>query len=120
MSEYIEGFSRMDDAYLRERAADMEDIGRRILANLVGQKAHHLHLKNPGILVAKELLPSDMATLDHTKIQGIVTEAGEKNSHAVIMAKSMGIPAIVGVKSALKSIHPDEPLILDANSGTLY
>ncbi|AJF06189.1 phosphoenolpyruvate--protein phosphotransferase [Geoalkalibacter subterraneus] len=120
VAEYIEGFSRMDDAYLRERAADMEDIGRRILANLVGQKTHHLHLKNPGILVAKELLPSDMATLDHTKIQGIVTEAGEKNSHAVIMAKSMGIPAIVGVKSALKLIHPDEPLILDANSGTLY
>lgn len=120
VGEYVDAFGQMEDAYLRERAADMEDIGRRILANLVGQAQHHLQLKHPGILVAKELLPSDMATLDHDMILGIVTEAGEKNSHAVIMAKSMGIPAIVGVKGALKTVEPEEDLILDANSGTLY
>jgi phosphotransferase system enzyme I (PtsP) len=98
----------------------MEDIGRRLLANLVGQGEHLLHLKTPGILVARELLPSEMASLDHEQILGIVTEAGEKNSHAVIMAKAMGIPALVGVKGIFKRLSPDAPLILDANSGCLY
>ncbi len=120
VSGYIEAFERMDDPYLRERAADMEDIGRRLLANLVGKKDHGLHLKHSGILVARQILPSDMAALDHTQITGIVTESGEQNSHAVIMAKSLGIPALVGVKGALKNIAPDDTLILDANSGTLY
>jgi phosphotransferase system enzyme I (PtsP) len=120
VGDYIEAFARMEDPYLRERAADMEDIGRRLLANLVGQGEHLLHLKTPGILVARELLPSEMASLDHEQILGIVTEAGEKNSHAVIMAKAMGIPALVGVKGIFKRLSPDAPLILDANSGCLY
>ncbi|WP_305041642.1 phosphoenolpyruvate--protein phosphotransferase [Geoalkalibacter sp.] len=120
VSAYVEAFGRMEDAYLRERAADMEDIGRRILGHLMGNQAQPLQLKNPGILVARELLPSDMASLEPEKILGIVTEVGEKNSHAVIMAKSMGIPALVGVKGLLKMVAPDESLILDANSGTLY
>ncbi|WP_429884751.1 phosphoenolpyruvate--protein phosphotransferase [Geoalkalibacter halelectricus] len=120
VSDYIEAFGRMEDAYLRERAADMEDIGRRILANLMGQSPQPLQLKNPGILVARELLPSEVASLEPEKILGIVTEMGAKHSHAVIMAKSMGIPTIVGVKGALKRVTPDENLILDANSGTLY
>jgi phosphotransferase system enzyme I (PtsP) len=120
VSGYIEAFERMDDPYLRERAADMEDIGRRLLANLVGKEAHGLHLKHTGILVARQILPSDMAALDHNQITGIVTESGEQNSHAVIMAKSLGIPALVGVKGALKNIAPDDTLILDANTGSLY
>ncbi len=120
VSGYIEAFERMDDPYLRERAADMEDIGRRLLANLIGKEDHGLHLKHAGILVARQILPSDMAALDHTQVTGIVTESGEKNSHAVIMAKSLGIPALVGVKGALKNIEPDDTLILDANSGSLY
>jgi phosphotransferase system, enzyme I, PtsP len=120
VGEYVDAFSRMEDPYLRERAADMEDIGRRLLANLVGQENHTLQLKHPGILVARELLPSDMAALDHGMLLGVVTEAGEKNSHAVIMAKSLGIPALVGVRGALKTISPDDHLILDANSGYLY
>ncbi|HAD03395.1 MAG: phosphoenolpyruvate--protein phosphotransferase [Desulfuromonadales bacterium GWD2_61_12] len=120
VGEYLEAFGRMDDQYLRERAADMEDIGKRLLANLVGGDNGHFQLHHPGILVARELLPSDMAALDHEQIRGIVTEAGEKNSHAVIMAKSLGIPALVGVKGLLKQVNPDDPLILDANSGCLY
>ncbi len=117
---YLEAFARMDDPYLRERAADMEDIGRRVLAHLVGQEHQILQLRTPGILVAREILPSDMAALDHEQLRGIVTEAGERNSHAVIMAKSLGIPALVGVRGALKAVAPEAPLILDANSGFLY
>jgi phosphotransferase system enzyme I (PtsP) len=120
VGEYLEAFARMDDAYLRERAADMDDIGRRLLANLVGQENHALQLRYPGILIAREILPSDMAGLDHEQLRGIVTEAGEMNSHAVIMAKSLGIPAIVGVQGAVKAVAPEDRVILDANSGCLY
>lgn len=120
VGDYLTAFSRMEDAYLKERAADMDDIGRRILANLVGREDQVLHLKTPGILVARELLPSQMASIDHEQILGIVTEAGEKNSHAVIMAKSLGIPALVGVKGLLRQLEPEDPVILDANSGSFY
>jgi len=118
---YIEAFQRMEDAYLRERAADMEDIGRRILANLIGNAHEHLlQMRRPGILVARQLLPSDMAALDAELILGIVTEVGEQNAHAVIMAKSLGIPALVAVRGLLKAVAPDDELILDANSGRIY
>ncbi|ABA89552.1 GAF domain phosphoenolpyruvate--protein phosphotransferase PtsP [Syntrophotalea carbinolica DSM 2380] len=120
IGNYVEAFERMEDPYLRERAADMRDIGRRLLANLAGQSPHTLHLKHPGILIAREILPSDMAALDHEQIRGIVTEAGERNSHAVIMAKSLGIPALVGVRGILKKVAPEEHVILDANSGLLH
>ncbi len=120
VGEYVEAFGRMEDAYLRERAADMEDIGRRLLANLAGQENHLLQLKSPGIVIAREILPSDMAALDHEQILGIVTEAGERNSHAVIMAKSLGIPALVGVKGVMKLASTEDRVILDANSGCLY
>ena len=121
VAEYIEAFEQMGDPYLRERASDMEDIGRRILGTLVGDTPDRaLHLKHPGILVARQILPSDMASLDTDQIQGIITEVGERNSHAVIMAKSMGIPALVAVRGALKNIAPEDSLILDANSGRVY
>jgi len=121
VSGYIEAFARMDDPYLRERAADMEDIGRRILANLTGDGTDQpLQIRHPGILIARQLLPSDLAALDSERILGIVTEVGEQNAHAVIMAKSMGIPTMVAVRGLLKSVSPDQPLILDANSGRLY
>jgi len=121
VADYIEVFRKMEDPYLRERASDMEDIGRRILANLVGDTSGQtLHLKHPGILVARQILPSDMATLDNEKILGIITETGEKSAHAVIMAKSMGIPAIVAVRGALKHIAPEDSLIMDAGTGCIY
>jgi len=121
VASYVEVFGNMQDPYLRERAADMEDIGRRILANLVGEASDQtLSLKHPSILVARQILPSDMASIDNEQILAIITEAGEKNSHAVIMAKSMGIPAIVAVRGALKSIAPEDELIADANSGKIY
>lgn len=120
ISNYLDAFANMEDAYLRERAADMEDIGRRLLANLVDQKPEGLHLHHAGILVAKRLLPSDMAILDHEMIRGMVVESNEANSHSVIMAKALGIPAVIGVKGAVSRIEPDTELILDANAGCVY
>jgi len=118
--QYTEAFSKMDDAYLRERATDTLDIGRRLLSNITGENKKTIQIKRPGILFAREVLPSDMAILDHEKLLGIVTEAGEQNSHAVIMAKSLGIPALVAVKGALKSVKHNSHVILDANSGCLF
>ncbi len=117
---YLEAFGQMEDAYLRERAADMEDIGRRLLANLVGKSTEGLQLHHAGILIAKRLLPSDMAILDHKKIQGMIIESNEANSHSVIMAKALGIPALIGVQGASSLITPDANLILDANAGCVY
>ncbi|HEX9776777.1 MAG TPA: phosphoenolpyruvate--protein phosphotransferase [Geopsychrobacteraceae bacterium] len=120
ISSYLEVFSRMEDPYLRERAADMEDIGRRLLANLVGQQTQGIQLHHSGILVARRLLPSDMAILDHGMITGMIIESNETNAHSVIMAKSLGIPAVIGVKGAVSKIEPDSLLILDANSACVY
>ena len=117
---YLTAFSRMEDPYLRERAADMEDVGRRLLANLVGRTPDGLHLQQESILVAGRLLPSDMAVLDHEKILGIVLESNEANSHSVIMAKGLGIPTVIGVEGAIARISPNDHLILDANAGSLY
>ena len=120
ISSYTETFSNMEDPYLRERATDITDIGRRLLSSLTGQENKVLKLKQKGILLAHEIMPSDMAIIDHEKILGIVTESGERNSHAVIMAKSLGIPALVGVKGITSRAVPGELTIIDANSGCLY
>jgi phosphotransferase system enzyme I (PtsP) len=120
VAEYLEAFGRMEDPYLRERAADIRDIGRRILAHLAGRGTPDPALAADGILVAAEMLPSDMAALDPARVRGIVTERGEPTSHAAIMARSLGIPALMGVKGALRAINPGDRLILDANSGCVY
>jgi phosphotransferase system enzyme I (PtsP) len=120
VAEYLEAFSRMEDPYLRERAADIRDIGRRILAHLAGRGTPDPALSAAGILVAAEMLPSDMAALDPARVRGIVTERGEPTSHAAIMARSLGIPALMGVKGALRAINQGDRLILDANSGVVY
>jgi phosphotransferase system enzyme I (PtsP) len=120
ISSYTETFANIEDPYLRERATDIMDIGRRMLSSLTGRENKVLKLKHKGILLAHEIMPSDMAVLDHEKILGIVTESGERNSHAVIMAKSLGIPALVGVKGVTNRAEPGELTIVDANSGCLY
>ncbi len=120
VAEYEEAFGRMEDPYLRERAADMRDIGRRILAHLAGRGGPPPALSAEGVLVAAELLPSDMAAIDPARVRGIVMERGEPTAHAAIMARSLGIPTIVGAKGALRAVRPGDRVILDAASGVLY
>ena len=104
VDHYIAIFSNMEDPYLRERSADMEDIGRRVLDCLDGTEKNRVRLREKRIIVAEDILPSDMATLDPNKIAGIITERGDANSHAAIMARSLGIPAVLGVEGLLKQI----------------
>ena len=120
VDHYITVFSNMEDPYLRERSADMEDIGRRILDCLDGTERNRVRLREKRIIIAEDILPSDMATLDPNKIAGIITERGDTNSHAAIMARSLGIPAVLGVEGLLKNVGVRDEVILDGNSGSIF
>jgi phosphotransferase system enzyme I (PtsP) len=120
VEHYVMAFSTMEDPYLRQRSADMEDIGRRIIDNIEGNDRSTAGLREKRIIVATEILPSDMATLDHGKILGIVTERGDANSHAAIMARSLGIPAVLGIEGLSKLIGQKDEMIVDGNSGHVY
>ena len=120
IDQYIQAFSQMEDPYLRQRSADMEDIGRRVIDSLDGSDRSRSRLREKRIVVADEILPSDMATLDHEKILGIITEKGDVNSHASIMAKSLGIPAVLGIEGLLKKVGLRDEVIIDGTSGHIY
>jgi len=117
---YVQAFATMDDPYLRERSADMEDIGRRIIDALEGNDKASLKLKENRIIVADEIFPSDLAMLDHDKVIGIVTEKGNIYSHAAIMSKSLGVPAIVGVPGLMDATNVKDQIIVDGTSGFVF
>ncbi|MBL0225595.1 MAG: phosphoenolpyruvate--protein phosphotransferase [Geobacteraceae bacterium] len=120
VQHYVQAFSAMEDPYLRERSADMEDIGRRIIDCMEGTDQSSVTLKEKRVIVADEIFPSDLAMMDHEKIQAIVTEKGNVYSHAAIMAKSLGIPAVLGVNGLIKAANVKDGIIVDGNSGHVY
>jgi phosphotransferase system enzyme I (PtsP) len=117
---YIQAFSAMEDPYLRERSADMEDIGRRVIDAIEGNDSSDVKLKEKRVLVADEIFPSNLAMLDPDKILGIVTEKGNAYSHAAIMAKSLGIPAVLGVAGIMAAANVKDEIIVDGTSGHIY
>ena len=120
VGHYVAAFSHMEDPYLRERSADMEDIGRRLIDALNGHHRPQEKLKENRIIVARELLPSDLATMDPGKVIGIATEKGNLNAHAAIMARALGIPAVFGVEGLLKQVGVKSEVIVDGTSGCVY
>jgi phosphotransferase system enzyme I (PtsP) len=120
VQHYVQAFSAMADPYLRERSADMEDIGRRVIDVIEGNDTTTVTLKEKRVLVAAEIFPSDLAMLDQTKILGIVTEKGNVYSHAAIMAKSLGIPAVLGVSGLIRAANVKDEIIVDGTSGHVY
>jgi len=120
VSYYVDAFARMDDPYLQSRSADMEDIGRRLIDALDGSDEQAPQLTEKRLLVAMEILPSDLATMEIDNILGIVTEKGDVNSHAAIIARSLGIPAVVGVEGLLRQLTLKDKMIIDGNSGHIY
>jgi phosphotransferase system enzyme I (PtsP) len=120
VQQYIQAFGAMEDPYLRERSADMEDIGRRIIDALEGNDNSPLKFKENRIIVAEEIFPSDLAMLDHDRIIGIVTEKGNIYSHAAIMSKSLGVPAIVGVAGLMDAANVKDQIIVDGTSGFVF
>lgn len=120
VQHYVQAFAAMEDPYLRERSADMEDIGRRIIDAIEGNDTQRITLKEQRIIIAEDIFPSDLAMLDTEKILGIVTEKGNIYSHAAIMAKSLGIPAVLGVPGLLDAVDTTDEVIIDGTSGHIY
>ena len=120
LKKYIQAFSKVEDEYLRERTSDLEDVGRRILRNLTGLKRRTLaELAQPVIVVAYDLSPSDTATMHRQHVIGFITDIGGRTSHTAIMAKSLEIPAVVGLETATHRVKPDDTVIVDGTSGTV-
>ena len=103
---------------LRERASDLKDISRRLIRNLIGvTAAGTAFLEDPRVLVSEDLTPSDTASLDRSKILAIATETGGQTSHAVIMARASGVPAVVGVRSLIEGLNEGDTLLVDGFEG---
>jgi multiphosphoryl transfer protein len=111
-------FRALDDPYLRERAVDVEDVGRRVLARLAGTDAAPAP-RDAGIVLAAELTPGEAVGLDPAETWGIATARGGATGHAAILARALGIPAVVGAGEALRGIAEGTPLVLDGDSGLL-
>ena len=117
-SRYIKAFSEIDDAYLRERAGDIRDVAQRVLQNLLGQAENALsRLAEKRIVVANDLSPSDSASVDRSAALALVTDTGSKTSHAVIVARSMNVPAVVGVRNLTSRVKNGDWAIVDGYDG---
>lgn len=117
---YAAALMRVEDDYLRERAVDVKDVTRRILRNLSGASSMTLaNLTEPRILVANDLAPSDAAMLDKTKVLGFATDLGSPTSHTAIMARALGIPAVVGMHDVSVRVSAGEQILIDGNTGVV-
>ena len=120
VTEYVRRFQSIEDRYLRERAVDVRDAGQRVLRHLLGVERSAPDLGEDAVLVAKELTLSDLASVDHTRLRGIVTASGGETSHAAILAKSLEIPTVVGADGLLDVVSDGDDVIVDGNSGVVY
>ena len=121
INEYCEMISKLDDPYLRERAADLQDIGKRWLKNLLGIRIKDLSDLEPNtVVVTYDLTPSDTAQLDLENCVGFLTEVGGKTAHSAIMARSLELPAVVGIKGVLNGVKEGETVIMDGEEGELF
>lgn len=121
INEYCEMISKLDDPYLRERAADLQDIGKRWLKNLLGIRIKDLSDLEPNtVVVTYDLTPSDTAQLDLENCVGFLTEVGGKTAHSAIMARSLELPAVVGIKGVLNEVKEGETVIMDGEEGELF
>lgn len=121
MQNFLESMRRLNDAYFKERAADLDDVCQRVLRNFqydtpqaAADRPDHQH-----ILVAYDLSPSDTAMIDRSNVRGFATEQGSVNSHTAILARSLGIPAVVGLENAIIDTRTLSQCILDGYTGKL-
>ncbi|MGE7021547.1 phosphoenolpyruvate--protein phosphotransferase [Solibacillus cecembensis] len=118
---FIQMFEGMDNDYMKERAEDIRDVSKRVMAHLLGvELPDYSRIKEAVIIVAKDLTPSMTTQLDPTFVKGFITDIGGKTSHTAILARTMGIPAIVGAKSATMDIKHGEDLIMDGATGEIF
>jgi phosphotransferase system enzyme I (PtsI) len=117
-NRYAKTLSEIDDPYLRERAFDIYDVTRRVVRNLLGRSTKTLaQLDAPHIIVAHNMTPSDTAMLNRQMVLGIATDVGSRTSHTAIMARSLNIPAVVGLKDASTTLKNGDHVLLDGAKG---
>jgi phosphoenolpyruvate-protein phosphotransferase (PTS system enzyme I) len=118
LKKYISVFSKVEDEYLKERVADIRDVGKRVLRQLLGKKRETLaDIHEKVILISYDLSPSDTASLHKKNVIAFATDIGGKTSHTAIMAKALEIPATVGLKNVTKSVKSGDIVIVDGSSG---
>jgi phosphotransferase system enzyme I (PtsI) len=118
--QYAQTMREVDDPYLSERAADILDVGKRVLNNLMGKNpVEKYRLDEPSIILAHDLSPADTAMLDRSMVLGFATDLGSRTSHTAIMARSLNIPAVVGLKDASLSLTSGVQVLLDGYEGVL-
>jgi phosphoenolpyruvate-protein phosphotransferase (PTS system enzyme I) len=118
---FIHLFEQMDNEYMRERAADIRDVTKRILSHLLNvQMLNPSMITEEVIIIAEDLTPSDTAQLNREYVKGFTTDIGGRTSHSAIMARSMEIPAVVGTKTATKSIQNGDLIIVDGLKGEVH
>ena len=119
-TSYADTLSKIDDPYLRERALDIQDVTKRVIRNLLGKAPKpFLALTDPHILVAHNLTPSDTAMMDRERVLGIAIDLGSRTSHTAIMARSLNIPAVVGLHDATERLETGASVLLDGINGLL-
>ena len=120
MRRYANTFLAMSDRYLSERVKDVHDIERRVLRNLIGQKHEDLlHLTHDVVVIAHDLLPSQTAALDRAHVKGFATDVGGRTSHTAIVARAMGIPAVVGLGNVTSEVSGGDTVIIDGTRGVV-
>jgi len=118
--KYITTLAELSDEFFRERAADVHDVTRRILRNLLGHDHRALSdLPANTIVIAHDLSPSDTTSIDRLHVSGFATDVGSHTSHTAIVARSIGLPAVVGLRNLSQYVHNGQPAVIDGYSGTL-
>jgi phosphotransferase system enzyme I (PtsP) len=120
VGEYARRFAAIEDPYFRERGADVEDVGQRVVARLLGVRHHDRPMSDGAVVVASNLLPAHFATLDVEKVAAFVTEHGGPTSHGAIFARALEIPAVTGAAGILEAARAGESAIVDGDSGTIF
>ncbi len=121
LDEYTVLFGQIQDEYLKERMADVRDVVTRVMGHLALQGNQHvLDVDEPVIVVAPEILPSQAMSFDRIHVAGIITESGGATGHAAILARSLGIPAVSGLRGILREIHTGDLVALDGREGHVY
>ena len=117
-TDFIDLFEGMDNEYMSERVSDIRDVSLRVLKHMLGIASVDLSvLKEEVLLVSNDLTPSETATMDKEKVLGFLTNIGGRTSHTAIMARSLVIPAVVGLKNITTTINAGDYVIIDGDSG---
>jgi phosphotransferase system enzyme I (PtsP) len=120
LDAYRRTFGRIEDPYFRDRIADVEDVGRRVMEQLLGVRDHATALEEGSIVVTDNILPSHFARLELDKVAAIVSEHGGPTSHGAILARTLEIPAVMGVARLLETVQPGETAIVDGGEGSVF